>query len=349
MNVFQDQLAEFFQRISTLKQVCVLGDYFLDQYQIGEVERVSPEAPVPILKHLREEYRPGGAGNVVQNLSNLGIATHCFGVIGQDPEAKRLLSLLADKLSANTRYLVPHPSRPTSLKTRLIARGQQLLRVDKEDSKTIEENHSTHLYATLYQVLPKTDLLLVSDYDKGVVTFEATATLRKQFPKLWISVDPKGNDYRKYLGADLITPNESEAEQATGLTIRSEQDVIRCLHKLYEITQIPYICMTRSEKGMILFQGKTGKLTVQNAWSQREVYDVTGAGDTVLVFVSLGLARGIEPQTTLKIASLAAFLVIQKFGASGISMHEMVQGVSSPAPLTTLAKGFGGEAPNPAR
>ncbi len=272
--------------MSHLKHVAVLGDYFLDCYQIGEITRISPEAPVPILKHLREEFRPGGAGNVIQNLSNLGIPTSCLGLLGQDLEAKRLMSLLSDKLQANTRFLFTHPERPTSLKTRLIARNQQLMRIDREDDCPIEDRSKSKLTHVLSEALSPCDLLLISDYGKGIVHDHLIPDIRKQFPKLWISVDPKGIAYDKYRGANLITPNQHEAELATGMKIKSDEDVIRCLHLLYEITQAPYVCMTRSEKGMILFEGKTKKLTIQSAWSQREVFDVTGAGDTVLVFVS---------------------------------------------------------------
>ena len=315
-------LKPFSEVLSGLRSAVVLGDYLLDCYQFGDVNRISPEAPVPVFKFRRQEFRPGGAGNIVQNLHALGVSSECIGLLGNDPEGESVGKLLLN-MKANGEAVLKMQSRPTSLKTRLISRNQQIVRVDREDTSPLSANERDLLNACVKSLVSEGSQVFVSDYGKGVVGSNTVQIIRECDPQAWIAVDPKGQSYEKYRGCSLITPNQNEAELATAMSIHDENDVATCLRRLYDITRAPYICMTRHENGMTLYDAKNDIITHQKAWSRRDVFDVTGAGDTVLVFLSLALAGGLSVKTALMLASVAAYVVIQKFGASSATLEEI--------------------------
>jgi rfaE bifunctional protein kinase chain/domain len=312
----------FTKAISQTKPV-VVGDFLLDCYEFGQVNRVSPEAPVPVFSFERREFRPGGAGNVIQNLYTLGLNSDCVGFVGNDVEGEHLTHYLSKELHANIEALVRSQHRPTPLKTRLIARNQQVVRIDREQPEPLSDNERSIFHACLKTVIPESTHVFVSDYGQGVVELGTVNLIRQCQPKGWIAVDPRGKSFEKYRGCSLITPNQQEAEFATGMTIRSEADVSHCLNQLYDITQAPFICMTRHEHGMTLLDAENHEITHQAAWSKRDVFDVTGAGDTVLVYLSLALSFGLPVQDAMALASAAAYLVIQKLGASAVTLDEL--------------------------
>ncbi len=318
-------LSQFFACLDQIDRVIVIGDYLLDRYVIGDVTRVSPEAPVPILSLESQENRPGGAGNVAQNLADLNIHTECIGVVGDDPEGFHLKNLLSHIPHVQTTHILEDKNRNTSLKTRFIAKNKQLMRLDRETVEPLSSKIRSQFNSLMQFIIKPSDLIFVSDYNKGVVDQDLIRKLKKNQANSWISVDPKFENYSKYKGADLLTPNQKEAEHATGIEICSDESVTTCLRKLYTLTKIPFICLTRSDKGMALYEGPYDRVTYEPAWAEKKICDVTGAGDTVLTFMSLGLSRGLPPPLCLKIASLAAYLVIQKLGTCSVTKRELIE------------------------
>lgn len=330
-------LKSFSDVLSGIQSCVVVGDYLLDCYQFGDVSRISPEAPVPVFKFQRQEFRPGGAGNIVQNLHALGVSSECIGLIGNDTEGECLGRLLLN-MKADIQAILKMQLRPTSLKTRLISKNQQIVRVDREDSSPLSVSERDLLNACIKSLVSEGSHVFVSDYGKGVIGLNTVQVIRESDPRAWISVDPKGQAYEKYRGCSLITPNQNEAELSTAMLIHDENDVATCLRRLHDITRAPFICMTRHENGMTLYEAKNDTITHQPAWSRRDVYDVTGAGDTVLVFLSLALWAGLPVQEALVVASAAAYVVIQKFGASVATLAELDRVLTSSTPSEPSAE-----------
>jgi hypothetical protein len=300
-------------------RVLVVGDVMLDRYWFGHVDRISPEAPVPVVRVDRSEERPGGAANVARNVAALGAKATLLSVVGRDEAAKQLESLL--KKGGVRLRLLRDPSVATTVKLRVIGRAQQLLRVDFEAPPTGE------VLATLmneYQgLLEQHDVVILSDYGKGGLTHIQNMITAARALKKIILVDPKGEDYSRYRGASILTPNMSEFRQVAGKP-KDEKDLTARAQKLRKALRLEALLVTRSEEGMTLYRGSERWHVPAQA---REVYDVSGAGDTVIATLGVALATGMDWEAGVALANQAAGLVVAKFGTAVVSAEELSDAV----------------------
>jgi rfaE bifunctional protein kinase chain/domain len=296
-------------------RVLVVGDAMLDRYLFGDVERISPEAPVPVVRVTREEARLGGAANVALNVKSIGAHATLITVVGSDEPAGRLRQLLKDK--GVEAILGSDPNLYTCVKLRVIGRAQQLVRVDFEN----EPDHEilADMLADYARVVPQYDAVLFSDYGKGGLAHIPRMIELARAAGKPVLVDPKGTDYTRYAGATLITPNRSELALVIGRWSSAEQLQTRA-QALRESLCLDSLLLTRSEEGMSLFDA-SGQTQV--AAQAREVFDVTGAGDTVIATMAAMLACGLTPREALPIANRAAGLVVGKFGTATVSYEEL--------------------------
>lgn len=296
-------------------RVLVVGDVMLDRYWFGSVERISPEAPVPVVRITREEERNGGAANVAYNVVTLGAQSSLLTVVGDDEASHKLEALV---LGTGIRA---HFGRDSDLKTtvklRVIGRQQQLLRVDFENLPKSEVLASQS--AAFTELLPEHDAVLFSDYGKGGLTHVSDMIAQARKAGKPILIDPKGSDYSRYKNASVITPNRSELRQVVGAWLDEADLQIRC-HNLRQQLGLDAVLLTRSEEGMTLFD-VDGQLHV-NAQA-REVFDVTGAGDTVIATMATLVAAGLSLRQSLPLANRAGGLVVGKFGTACISYEEL--------------------------
>jgi rfaE bifunctional protein kinase chain/domain len=295
--------------------VLVVGDAMLDRYLFGNVERISPEAPVPVVLVTREEERLGGAANVALNIKALGARTTLVTVVGEDEPARRLESLLAAQGIESA--LRRDPKLYTCVKLRIIGRAQQLVRVDFESTPRHEV-----LLAMLVDVerlLERSGTVLFSDYGKGGLTHIPRMIDAARKAGKPVLIDPKGSDYRRYSGATVITPNRAELAQVIG-SWSNEAHLIEKAQALRESLRVDNLVLTRSEEGMTLFDA-AGQLHV--AAVAREVFDVTGAGDTVIATLSTLVAAGLTVREALPAANRAGGLVVGKFGTASITYDEL--------------------------
>lgn len=300
-------------------RVLVAGDLILDQYVLGSVERVSPEAPIQVLAVRDEQYRLGGAANVANNLVKLGARVRCGGVVGADADGRRLLAELKGS-GVDVSAVVRDRSRPTPLKTRMIAHHQHMLRVDRERTHPLASTVETQLARRLRKAAHGVDLVLLSDYAKGTLTERVLSVFRGG--RVPVIVDPKGRDYRRYRGATAITPNEGEASLATGIPIRDEETLRHAARRLLEELSLRFILITRGERGMYLLEWNGTEVMVPS--EAREVYDVTGAGDTVLAALGLVLAGGGSPEAAARLANTAGGLKVEKLGTATLTREEIL-------------------------
>ena len=302
-------------------RVLVVGDAMLDRYWFGAVERISPEAPVPIVRVNREEERLGGAANVALNVKTLGAQATLLTVVGNDEPARKLRSLLeAEGVNA---LLGSDPNLYTIVKLRVIGRSQQLLRVDFENQP--EHEVLSGMLADFERVLPDHDAVLFSDYGKGGLTHIPRMIELARAAGKPVLVDPKGSDYARYRGATAITPNRAELAQVIG-GWSSEAQLHERAQALRESLQIDALLLTRSEEGMSLFDADPadgGHLQVPA--QAREVFDVTGAGDTVIATLTAMLAAGMSLRDAMPIANRAGGIVVGKFGTATISYQELFE------------------------
>ena len=297
------------------RRVLVVGDVMLDRYWFGAVERISPEAPVPVLHVNREEERLGGAANVALNVKTLGGQATLLSMLGQDEPAQRLQALLQQQGIATV--LGQDPRLQTIVKLRLIGRAQQLLRVDFEQ----EPDHEVlaQMLADFERELPRHDVVLFSDYGKGGLAHIPRMIELARAASKPVLVDPKGSDYARYQGASLITPNRAELMQVVG-SWQDEAELERKAQGLRERLGLQALLLTRSEEGMSLFEPER----VSHVKAQvREVADVTGAGDTVIATMALMLACGQPLDQAMEIANRAGGLVVAKFGTATVSHEEL--------------------------
>ncbi len=296
-------------------RVLVVGDVMLDRYWFGDVSRISPEAPVPVVLMERSEDRPGGAANVARNARALGAEVSLLAVVGQDEAALALGRLLeADGVNAS---LHPDAALHTTIKLRVIGRQQQLLRIDFETRPTREV-----LQARLdeYRALVGAhDLVVLSDYDKGGLTDVGEMVRIAREAGKPVLVDPKGDDFARYAGATMVTPNRGELKGAVGRW-QDETDLAARIAALRERTGIGHLLLTRSEEGMSLYG--PGDI-VHEAARAREVYDVSGAGDTVIATVAVMLASGASPEAAMRLANHAAGIVVGKLGTATVTLDEL--------------------------
>lgn len=310
--------------------IAVVGDVMLDRFVWGKVRRISPEAPVPVLEVSREETRLGGAANVANNLASLGASTVCYGCIGNDHNGQIALKLLKDA-GIGTAGIVKASDRHTIIKTRMIAHAQQVIRVDSENTQPLASVVESAVFDRLRRNVDRYDAILISDYNKGMLTknlLHRIIRLAKSLNKPVI-IDPKGRDYAKYHGATGITPNLSETELAAGMDITDDKTLKSSALKLLKKLNLEFIVVTRGEKGMSLFN-KDGSSTYVPARA-RAVYDVTGAGDTVLAALGFALANGIGIADSVKLANYAAGIVVGKLGTATTNLAELRDYISESA------------------
>lgn len=301
----------------------VIGDLMLDEYLWGRAERISPEAPVQVVDVVREDLRLGGAGNVVSNLIALGCRVAVCSVIGEDDNGSVLGRELMDK-GADTTGIFRDARRKTAKKTRVVASNQQIVRIDRESREEVGKSQEEKVVGYLREHGASFNVFIVSDYLKGVLTagvLRAVIELGKEFG-IPVVIDPKGSDYGKYRGATIITPNRKEAEQAARIPIVDESSLHDAAARLLDELELSALLITRSEAGMSLFL--QGGESVHIPTVAREVYDVTGAGDTVLAVLSLGLAAGLTPADASRLANTAAGIVVGKLGTSTVTPLEIM-------------------------
>jgi rfaE bifunctional protein kinase chain/domain len=296
-------------------RVLVVGDAMLDRYWHGAVERISPEAPVPVVKVAREEERIGAAANVAYNVATLGAKASFLGVVGDDEAGHKLEALMRE--TGIAAHLKRDPGLRTTVKLRVIGRQQQLLRMDFEN----EPDHEILALQseTFTQLLPQQDAVLFSDYGKGGLAHIPAMIEAARRAGKPVLVDPKGTDYSRYAGASVITPNRAEMQQVVG-SWRNDDELRTKAQQLRESLQLQAILVTRSEEGMSLFTAQ-GDLHVKA--QAREVFDVTGAGDTVIATLATMVAAGLDLKDAVPIANKAGGIVVGKFGTATVSYEEL--------------------------
>ena len=307
------------------KKIAVIGDLMLDEYIIGSVTRISPEAPVPVVNVKKENFVLGGAANVVNNLNSLGVKVLAFGVIGNDNNGKKMLAEFSNK-GVSTEYLNILNDRPTIMKQRILANNQQLLRLDWEKKQPINEVEEDFILDNLKRVIKDTHAIIMSDYDKGVLTERVAKAIIKLAKEnnIIVIVDPKPSNSMNYKGATSMTPNLKESSECIGKEIpETEEKTIEIGVELREKLELDHLLMTRSEKGMSIFQNN-GKINNIPTFA-KEVFDVTGAGDTVISVYTLALACGATYTEAAKIANTAAGIVVGRVGTSVVKVDEIIE------------------------
>lgn len=311
---------------SSHPHILVIGDLMIDHYLWGGCERISPEAPVQVVDIARETTVLGGAGNVINNLITLGARVSVAGVIGDDENGAELRAMLST-IGASSEGLIKQPNRKTSKKSRIIASNQQILRYDKESKESIEVTSEKAIIAYVTSVIDTCDIVILSDYGKGVIT-DAVAlgviTVAKSAGKK-VLVDPKGKDYRKYSGAYLLTPNKKEASEATGIVINDESSLKKALLSLKETCDLECSMITLSEDGIAIYDESMRRFPTV----AKEVFDVTGAGDTVIASLSFALSCGYTIDEAAPFANHAAAVVVGKIGSATVTLSEIEEYESS--------------------
>ncbi len=306
-------------------RLCVLcvGDVMLDRYHYGAMERISPEAPVPVLRLLRTREMPGGVGNVAANILSLGGRAILVGLVGED-EAGRALRRLLGGMDGLTDATIATRARPTVCKTRFVAANQQVVRADEESRLPLQPDEQAALLAALDAHVDQASVLLLSDYGKGVLgeTVIARAVVLARAKGVAVFVDPKSRDFRRYRGATCITPNARELGEASGLAVDDEAEVERAARAVMAQADAEAILATRSEKGMILVERDGPAHAVRSR--AREVFDVSGAGDTVIASLALAHASGRTLEQAMHIANAAAGVVVGKLGTATADLAEVM-------------------------
>jgi D-glycero-beta-D-manno-heptose-7-phosphate kinase len=312
----------------TSKRIVVLGDLMLDEFLWGRVSRISPEAPVPVVEVQRQSQALGGAGNVVSNLKALGGAAIPVGVVGDDSYAGRLRGAFAE-LSISTTRLVVDPARPTTVKTRVIAHNQQVVRTDRENRAPISAAMEDLVSFCFQEEIEQADAVVVSDYGKGLLTpgLLSRALGRARERGLIVCVDPKMRSFDRYQPVTVITPNNQEAAAAAGISIEDRQSLVQAGRTLLESIDTSAVLITRGEEGMTLFTrgGSAGAEVSHIPTVAREVYDVTGAGDTVIATLALALASGASLEEAAILANHAAGVVVGKVGTASVTREELLR------------------------
>ena len=307
-------------------RILVIGDVIVDHFVWGTVSRISPEAPVPVVNVTREERLLGGSANVLRNIVSLGGSGALCGLIGDDAMGEELVRLMAE-LPAPVDGLI-RGRRPTTVKTRVVAQGQQVVRFDREETGPPSRGPLARMIAYLEQHLHEFDAVIVSDYAKGVVNEQLMirlhrllAEIRQRGRRLPLVVDPKPANLHRFIGATVITPNHHEAIQMSGMEIHDEQGLLAAARQIREDIDCEAVLITRGEAGMALFQGES---LVTIPTMAKEVYDVTGAGDTVAATLALGLAAGGEVADAASLANHAAGIVVGKVGTASATREELL-------------------------
>jgi D-beta-D-heptose 7-phosphate kinase/D-beta-D-heptose 1-phosphate adenosyltransferase len=315
-------------------RIVVLGDVMLDRYVLGDVKRISPEAPVPVFAIDGEDDRLGGAGNVARNIASLGGQATLIGVVGRDDAGAAIRRLAGETVGLMPR-LVEDPARVTSVKTRFVASGQQLFRADSESTQDIGDAPAADLMAALATALPLALALVCSDYSKGVLTGDTLAraiALARSLGKPVI-IDPKSRDLGRYAGATVITPNAREAAAATGVDCDTDHGVATAARRISEAIGGGIVVVTRGGRGMSVFEPDGGEGRVTHLPTQsREVHDVTGAGDTVIATLALAIATGAPLEAAVSLANAAAGLAVALHGTVAVEAPRLIASLQA-API----------------
>jgi D-beta-D-heptose 7-phosphate kinase / D-beta-D-heptose 1-phosphate adenosyltransferase len=303
-------------------KILVIGDLMIDRFLWGSCERISPEAPVQIINIENESTSLGGAGNVINNLNSLGAKVDFISVIGDCNTSNELLKLLSD-IKVGLQYLITQNKRITSKKTRIISSQQQVIRYDKESNDEININSQNKLLKIFEKIVNDYDTVLLSDYGKGVLTYNVCQSLISIANKnnIKILVDPKGLNYSKYKGAYLLTPNKKEAGEATNVIINDKKSLKKALQKLKNQCNLAVSIITLSEEGIAIFDNE---LRTQPT-AAREVFDVTGAGDTVIAALGFALSSNKNIDEAVKFANLASGVVVGKVGSATTTLDEIIE------------------------
>ena len=318
---------ELVKRLARCK-VALVGDLMLDTYLHGGVSRISPEAPVPVIKWKSERIVAGGAGNVAANIASLGASVALVGVCGEDAEREQLLGLLRSRGRIDLDGVVTDASRRTVKKMRVIGQAQQMLRIDHEDDRPIGDDVVLRLIAKAIEAIDGGDIVVLSDYAKGVLNDPVIAACiaRARETGKTLIVDPKRTDLTAYRGASILTPNRSELTMATGMPCNTDEEAEAAAKRVRDATGAE-VLLTRSEKGMSFFPAKGEAIHLPT--TAKTVFDVSGAGDTVVALIAVGLAVGLPMIETMKIANHAAGIVVSRFGTATLTAEELAASLAA--------------------
>ena len=319
----QSRAEQILSRARTCR-IAVLGDVMLDEFIWGEVTRISPEAPVPVVNVQRESTRLGGAANVLANVAALGAAATVVGIVGKDSAADKLrASLRTNNLAQAVDSLIIDEKRPTTIKTRIIAHHQMVVRADRELRTHVNGQVEARIIDTVKQVISTADALVISDYDKGVITPRVLSeVLPVAYQRIPVLVDPKIRNFDSYRPATLVTPNHHEALRLTASEEDTDQGLKIAAQKIRERLSCDAVLITRGERGMMLAEGDRDPIYVETA--AREVFDVTGAGDTVIAMLATALAAGASMKEAAVLANHAAGIVVARLGTATASAGEVI-------------------------
>ncbi|MCI0743941.1 MAG: D-glycero-beta-D-manno-heptose-7-phosphate kinase [Verrucomicrobia subdivision 3 bacterium] len=333
--VLSPQRARLLLEAARRNRVLVIGDVMLDQFIWGNVVRISPEAPVPVVEFQRESFMPGGAANVARNLSALGVQTELFTIVGSDDAGLRLKELLMAQ-RVDCRGVLADSSRPTSIKTRIVAHQQQVVRVDRETRAELDTPATRRLLAGLEPALLAADAVIVCDYGKGVVTQALVDEVRKfcRARSVWMSFDPKPVHHLNLAGLSLITPNRKEAFELAGLADGGRSDnplhdanLLEAADQLLRDLHPALLLVTLGDQGMLLCQRNHKPFHIPTV--AQEVFDVSGAGDTVIASFTAAIAAGASPWEAAVISNHAAGVVVGKVGTATVAPKELLNSFST--------------------
>ena len=321
-------------------KVLVVGDLMLDCYYWGDVRRISPEAPVPVVRVKEKTFSLGGAGNVAANLSGLGCSAAVIGLIGQDASSHQLQELLSEFQIED--HCIVDTGRPTITKTRIMASKQQVVRLDEEDGSDIGTGTADRIFSVVSEMLPQVKAVILSDYGKGMfASYDFIQAIIRACKKenVPVFVDPKGRDWDRYTGATCVTPNTAELKLAAGNEIKTESDLIPIAQDLRRRLALDWLLVTRGPKGMALFGNEASPVMI--AARAREVFDVSGAGDTVIATLAACVAAGMSFSDAASVANTAAGIVVGKLGTQPVRWLELdrsLEDASQGKPASTLWK-----------
>ncbi len=320
----KEKIINHIKKFNELK-LLVIGDVMLDHYILGDVSRISPEAPVPVVDIQKESLLLGGAANVANNIISLGANAMLTGVIGKDDTGAQFSEIL--KKHGISDYILRSDKRPTTIKTRIIARQQQLVRFDRELKKKLYEEEKTTLIDILNNLKNNISGIVVSDYAKGVICTEIMTLLLNFSKRLKIPVfiDPKPKNIEYYKGATVITPNQHEAEMISGITINDTASLFQASMKIKESFDVEAVLITRGPEGMSLF--KDNKIYTIPTMA-KEVFDVTGAGDTSIASFALGYVSGLDFLSSVILSNIAAGIVVSKLGTGIVTFNELTKALN---------------------
>jgi D-beta-D-heptose 7-phosphate kinase/D-beta-D-heptose 1-phosphate adenosyltransferase len=313
------------------KKILIIGDLMLDEHIWSKVNRISPEAPVVVADVIRISHVPGGCGNVAANVAALGGYPLLVGIIGRDSSGDKLQRALRN-LGIDTRHLITTSERPTTLKSRIIAGSQQVVRVDREEKDQVSDRLSRHILSVASHLIKKCDAVIISDYGKGVLSAkncQQIIRLAKRARKP-ILADPKGSDYSKYRGITIMTPNQLEAETATGIKITDPESLEKAGQKLMRELKLPNLMITRGREGLSLFESGQKRFDIPAV--PREVFDITGAGDTVIATLALGIASGAALHDAALLSNYAASVKVSKIATQPVYRMELEEALEEREP-----------------